>query len=135
MKKILKLSLFMLALCIGPMLHAQAATLPTPTAHGASLTWVNTCDATVTCSFNVYRCTGSATACTTGTGTWQLLTLTTISAPAYSDQAVTTGTTYQYLVYATATVNGKVQTSSPSNQWGGTIPLGPTPVVVSGSVS
>jgi hypothetical protein len=127
---------FLLCLALMMSLPAvvMAQSLPTPTVHKSDLTWNNTCDASMTCSFNVYRCSGTATTCTTGgTGTWTLLNFSPLSATGYTDLGVNPGTTYQYLVYATATVNNKLQTSNPSNQFGGTIPLGPTPVAVTGT--
>ncbi|MBS1803539.1 MAG: hypothetical protein JST28_09230 [Acidobacteria bacterium] len=114
-------------------LHAQGAALPTPTQHKSTLTWNNTCDTTITCTFNVYRCTGALSVCPTSGSTWQLLTLTPVSPTTYVDQGVTAGTTYQYIVYSTATINGVLQTSTPSNEVAATIPLGPTPVTVSTS--
>jgi len=115
-------------------LHAQGSSLPTPTPHSTTLTWTNTCDSTITCTFNVYKCNGSASACPTSGSSWLLLTLTPIAAATYVDTQVTPGATASYIVYSTATINGVLKTSTPSNEVSPTTPLGPSPVTVVSTV-
>jgi hypothetical protein len=121
MKKLfLILSIFVLFISIEA--RAQAGSLPTATVHQASLSWTNACASGVTCTFNVYRCTGAAASCPTTGTSWTLLTTTALTGTIYVDTAVTQNTTYSYVVYALASGD----TAGPSNEASGTIPLGPT---------
>jgi hypothetical protein len=134
MKRGMKIGLLMALLMTVSAVYAQGAVLPTPTQHKTTLTWTNACDASITCSFNVYKCAGSAAACPTSGSSWNLLTLTPITSAQYVDLAVTAGATASYVVYSTATINGVLQTSTPSNEVSATTPLGPAPVTVTSVV-
>lgn len=103
--------------------QAQTLTvLPSSTQHEATLGITNNCASGVICSFNIYRCTGAVSTCSPASAVWLLLTSSPISVLTYTDSAVTAGTTYSYVAYATA--NG--ETAGPSNEVAATIPLGPT---------
>lgn len=133
MKKIVFACAALVMMIAALSVQAQTTALPAATQHQVSLSWTNACSSSLTCTFNVYRCAGSASTCTATSTNWQLMNSSSISATAYSDAAVTTGSTYSYEVYAVATVNGTLETSSPSNEVTVTVPLGPAPPVATGS--
>jgi hypothetical protein len=127
---LLCLPLLLCLAAVAPAPAQGATVLPTATQHKTTLNWTNACDPSITCTFNVYKCLGNAAACPTSGSSWNLLTLTSISTTQYVDLAVSAGATASYVVYSTATINGALQTSTPSNEVVATTPLGPTPVTV-----
>lgn len=106
----MKKLLFLLALLV-PFAFAN-----TPGKHYVVLTWIDA-DASVV-SYNVYR--GTATGVCSGTPTPYF---TGATAKTYTDNFVTTGTTYFYAVTA---VDSTGSESSCSNEASATIPLGPS---------
>ena len=96
------------------------------TSYAVNLTWQNNCASTVTCTFDIYVCTGAAAVCPT-TGSQQLwlkLNSAPITALAYQDSRPTIlvpGVTVSYVAYANA--NG--QTAGPSNEATVSLPLAP----------
>lgn len=126
----MKKLLFALAIVAAALLPAAAlgqsgGTLPAVTTHQASFTITNNCASGVACTFNIYRCAGAASACSTSASVWLLLTTSPISAGTYTDTSVAQGAIYSYVAETLATVGGTPEAAGPSNEVSGTVPLGP----------
>lgn len=129
MKRTLSVALLLLA-ALAP---AQAQTLiipPAATSFSVALTWTNSCNSALTCTFNVYRCTGAVTACPVNSQVWILLTSASIAPTSYNDGSVAQNTSYSYFVEAVATVSGVLETSGPSNEIAVAIPFAPVAPVL-----
>jgi hypothetical protein len=123
MKRILLLIVLALGLSTA---HSQTLiALPTATSAAVDLTWTNGCSASISCSFLVYRCTGTVSACPTSGVVWSLITSTAIAPTSYTDTTVVGGSTYSYVVYAQAIESGVTLTAGPSNEVSAAVPLGP----------
>src|ERR1700683_1314631 len=129
MKRIL--TVIALAVCLlSAKASAAQATCPTgvvcvaapvATVMEVNLTAVNNCGSG-TCSFQYYRCVGTASSCPTGSAVWQLLNTTALTTLTFSDLNVNSGTTYSYFAVALAGGN----TSGPSNVATVVVPSLPT---------
>lgn len=95
---------------------AQSSTLPASTPVSATVPWSlpSNCTATTTCQFQVYRCQGNSTTCTTTSNNWTLITTTAAQVTSYKDSSVAGATQYSYDVEAVPTGSSTVF-SGPSN--------------------
>lgn len=109
-------NVFYLLLLILLAVPASAATLPSATPVTATVPWSlpSNCTATTTCQFQVYRCQGNSTTCTTASNNWTLLATTAAQATSYTDSSVTGATQYSYDVEAVPTGSSTIF-SGPSN--------------------
>ena len=126
MRKLFSLLLLLAACTLAGRAQTLTA-LPSATTHAVNLSITNTCASGVTCTFNIYRCSGTVSACpNNGTAIWLLVNPSPLTGLTYSDTAVTQGSTYSYVAYALATVSGTAEQAGPSTEVAATVPLGPT---------